>query len=161
MTPSKFACLQKTRARRAYKVGIPTGYGLDRQGSIPVRCKRDLSSPQRSDRRKADGAWCWPHTHLMPRSRMVEDASISPYVFIVWCLIKHRDNFTFYSSVPITWVGAISKISLKRLHHKFVYKLTSKLFSGCTNLLQAPHTHWKEFWRRSWLRSWKLMTGNS
>jgi hypothetical protein len=36
-------------------VGILTGYWLDRQGSIPRKGKRDLSSPQRPDRLKAVG----------------------------------------------------------------------------------------------------------
>jgi hypothetical protein len=36
------------------------------------------------------------HLHLVPRSRM--RGSIPPlpqYVFMEWCLVKHRDNFTF------------------------------------------------------------------
>jgi len=24
------------------------------------------------------------------------NTSIPPYVFMMWCLVKHRDNFTFY-----------------------------------------------------------------
>jgi hypothetical protein len=44
----------------------------------------------------------WPgreattHLHLVPRSRM--RGAIPPlphYVFVAWCLVKHRDNFTF------------------------------------------------------------------
>jgi hypothetical protein len=37
------------------------------------------------------------HLHLVPRSRML--GAIPPFpqnVFISWCLIKHRDNFTCY-----------------------------------------------------------------
>jgi hypothetical protein len=26
---------------------------------------------------------------------MASDTSIPPYVFLAWCLIKHRDSFTF------------------------------------------------------------------
>jgi hypothetical protein len=36
------------------------------------------------------------HLHLVPRSRM--RGAIPPlpqYVFMAWCLVKHRDNFTF------------------------------------------------------------------
>jgi hypothetical protein len=36
------------------------------------------------------------HLHLMPTSRM--SGTIPPlpqYVFMAWCLVKHRDNFTF------------------------------------------------------------------
>jgi hypothetical protein len=31
------------------------------------------------------------HLHLMPRLGMVK-LSLSPQIFMVWCLIKHRDN---------------------------------------------------------------------
>jgi hypothetical protein len=37
------------------------------------------------------------HLHLLPRWRM--SGAIPPflqYVFMAWCLVKHRDNFTFY-----------------------------------------------------------------
>jgi hypothetical protein len=36
------------------------------------------------------------HLHLVPRSRI--RGAIPPlpqYVFMAWCLVKHRDNFTF------------------------------------------------------------------
>jgi hypothetical protein len=36
------------------------------------------------------------HLHLVPRSRM--RGAIPPlpqFVFMAWCLVKHRDNFTF------------------------------------------------------------------
>jgi hypothetical protein len=33
------------------------------------------------------------HLHPVPRWRMVEYTSASPYIFIAWCLIKHKDNF--------------------------------------------------------------------
>jgi len=29
----------------------------------------------------------------------------SPYVFMVWCLVKYRDNFTFYLFVNIVDIG--------------------------------------------------------
>jgi hypothetical protein len=33
---------------------------------------------------------------LMPRSKNAwKYTSTPPYVFIAWCLVKHRDNFTF------------------------------------------------------------------
>jgi hypothetical protein len=40
---------------------------------------------------KPAGSRSWP-LHTVPRSRMVE-----LYVFMAWCLIKHRDNFPFMS----------------------------------------------------------------
>jgi hypothetical protein len=42
------------------------------------------------------------HLHLVPRSRM--RAAIPPlpqYAFMAWCLVKHRDNFTF--STFLSW----------------------------------------------------------
>jgi hypothetical protein len=36
------------------------------------------------------------HLDLMPRRRMVELYFISPYVFMAWRLIIHRDNFTLH-----------------------------------------------------------------
>jgi len=36
------------------------------------------------------------HLHLVPRSKNDwRYTSIPQYVFIAWCLVKHRDNFTF------------------------------------------------------------------
>jgi hypothetical protein len=36
------------------------------------------------------------HYHLVPRSRMCGAIPPLPqYVFMVWCLVKHRGNFTF------------------------------------------------------------------
>jgi hypothetical protein len=37
------------------------------------------------------------HSYLVLRSRMHEVIPPLPqYVFMAWCLVKHRDNFTFY-----------------------------------------------------------------
>jgi hypothetical protein len=36
------------------------------------------------------------YPHLVPRSRTRGSAPpLSKYVFMAWCLVKHRDNFTF------------------------------------------------------------------
>jgi hypothetical protein len=82
-------------------VGITTGYGLDDRGSRVQL----FSSPPRSD-------------HLVPRLRM--RGAIPPlpqYVFMAWCLVKHRDNFTLPLSllklgpVPVArglWAGIVS-----------------------------------------------------
>jgi hypothetical protein len=36
------------------------------------------------------------HFHLVPRSRMHRAITLlSQYVFMAWCLVKHRDKFTF------------------------------------------------------------------
>jgi hypothetical protein len=42
---------------------------------------------------KAAGAWSWP---LVPRSMRGAIPPLPQYVFMVWCLVKHRVNFTFY-----------------------------------------------------------------
>jgi hypothetical protein len=51
-----------------------------------------LSLGVKRPRREAD--------HSPPSSAEVKNAwsytSTPPYVFIAWCLVKHRDNFTFY-----------------------------------------------------------------
>jgi hypothetical protein len=37
------------------------------------------------------------HLHIVPKSRMRGAIPpLSQYVFMLWCLAKHRDNFTFY-----------------------------------------------------------------
>jgi hypothetical protein len=37
---------------------------------------------------------------------MSEDIPLLPqYAFMAWCLVKHRDNFTFTLSVPSTRLG--------------------------------------------------------
>jgi hypothetical protein len=44
---------------------------------------------------KVAGVWSWP-LHLLPKSRMRGAIPPPPqYVFMAWCLVKHRDNFTF------------------------------------------------------------------
>jgi len=36
------------------------------------------------------------HLHLVPRSRNERIYTSTPqYAFVAWCLVKHRDNFTF------------------------------------------------------------------
>jgi hypothetical protein len=62
------------------------------------------------------------HLHLVPKSRM--RGAIHPlpqYVFMVWCLVKHRDNFTeilfnnFIFSVAFTVKG---QAKIKRIFQK-------------------------------------------
>jgi len=37
------------------------------------------------------------HLQLLRRSKNVWSYAFTPqYVLMVWCLVKHRDNFTFY-----------------------------------------------------------------
>jgi hypothetical protein len=41
---------------------------------------------------------CEADFHLVPKSKNAWSyTSALPYVFMAWCLVKHRDNFTFLS----------------------------------------------------------------
>jgi hypothetical protein len=86
---------------------LATDYGLVGRGSISGRGKRFFSSPQHPDRPWSPPSllsngywWLFPrmwsgrgvnlttHLHLVPRSRMVNYTSTSPYVFTAWWLIN-------------------------------------------------------------------------
>jgi hypothetical protein len=58
--------------------------------------------------------------HLPPSSAEVEESVKlylhSQYVFMVWCLVKHRDNFTFYPPYP----EAVSSNPKPRTRHAVV-----------------------------------------
>jgi len=45
--------------------------------------------------------------HLPPSSAKAENewgyTSSPPYIFMAWCLVKHKDNFTFYITGKITF----------------------------------------------------------
>jgi hypothetical protein len=98
-------------------VGIETGYGLDDRmvgvrfptgaGNFSLRHRvqtgsgaHTVSYPTDTEGSfsgsKAAWAWSWPYT---PSSAEVKNAwsytSTPQYVFMAWCLVKHRDNFTF------------------------------------------------------------------
>jgi hypothetical protein len=94
------------------------GYGLDNQGSgiqflagvgnfslhhhIQNGSGAHLASYPMGTRALSLGVKLTTHLHLVPRSRL--HGAIPPlpqYVFIAWCLVKHRDNFTF-TFLPFT-----------------------------------------------------------
>jgi hypothetical protein len=65
----------------------PVSYPMGTRGSFPGG--------------KAAGAWSWPHTSIWCRGqRMSGDIPPLPqYVPVAWCLLKHRENFTFTLTV--------------------------------------------------------------
>jgi hypothetical protein len=95
-------------------VGIATDYGLDDRmigvrnfsphhrfqtasgahppPQPPVQWIREGSFPAG----EAAEAWSWPFTTVWCRGQRMR-GGISPplYVFVAWCLVKHRDNFTY------------------------------------------------------------------
>jgi hypothetical protein len=89
---------------RDSSVGIALGYRLDDRGTR-VRFPGTRGSYLGS---KAAGAWSWPlNLHLVPRSRMRGAIHLLPqYVFMAWCLVKHRDNFTF------TFINHFSSVTM-------------------------------------------------
>jgi hypothetical protein len=93
------------------------GYVLDDQGLPPGRGWESFCPPSRPDRlwgppshlsngyqglslpggKRGRGVKLTTHLHLVLRSRMRGDIPPLPqYVFMPWCLVKHRDNFAFY-----------------------------------------------------------------
>jgi hypothetical protein len=89
--------LRELGKNRDSSVGIAVGYGLDDRN---VSGAHPASYPEGTrgcfPGSKAAGVKLTSHLHLLPRSRM--RGAIPPlprYVFMVWCLVKHRDNFIF------------------------------------------------------------------
>jgi hypothetical protein len=107
------------RGSRARSVGIALGYGLDDRGSrirflggrlgiflfttvsrtalgltqspiqwaagaLSLGVKRTGREADHSPQSSAEGKNAWSYT------------STPQYVYMAWCLVKHRDNFTFY-----------------------------------------------------------------
>jgi hypothetical protein len=60
------------------------------------------------------------HLHQVPRLRMRGAIPpLSQYVFMAWCLVKHRDNFTFpltFTLVSMEQPGAVRTQVTCRLH---------------------------------------------
>jgi hypothetical protein len=52
---------------------------------------------------KAARAWSWPFSAIQCRGQRMRGAilPLSQYVFMAWCLIKHRDTFNFYLYVSV------------------------------------------------------------
>jgi hypothetical protein len=92
-------------------VGIALGYGLDYRGSrvrfpagagnfsLHHRVQNVSGGQSASYPMGTRGLFPWGYTGRPPSSAEVKNAwsytSIPQYVFMAWCLVKHRDNFTF------------------------------------------------------------------
>jgi hypothetical protein len=99
------------------------GYALDSQGSIPGRSESFslLQSVQ---------AGSGPHLASYPMCTggalslgvkqpqrecghppLFSAETAPPYVFMVWCLVKHRDSFTatftLWNMIPVVWLGLL------------------------------------------------------
>jgi hypothetical protein len=111
-----------------YKSPVANGYGLEFTGSNPSGGWEFFSSPSRLERfwgppslyyivyilifpgYKSDrGVKLITHLLVVSRSRMRGTIPPSQYVFMAWCLVKHRDNFSYIiqfremvSSQPLT-----------------------------------------------------------
>jgi hypothetical protein len=76
------------------------------------------------------------HLRLVPRSRMSGAVPPLPlYVFMAWCLVKHSDKFTFYtSSSRGTWLSTGKTLSRLNCYHVmgtcYLYYEGDKLVSG-------------------------------
>jgi hypothetical protein len=104
---------------RDSSVGIALGYGLEDRGSkvrFPVGAgnfslhnsvqkgsgAHPASYPMGTrgsfPEGKTAGAWSWPLTSIKCRGQRMRGAIPQlpqQYAFMAWCVVKHRDNFTF------------------------------------------------------------------
>jgi hypothetical protein len=107
---------------RDISVGIDASYVVDGRSSIPGRGKFFLFSiasrwvlrPTQPPIQRVEGCIspCVKRPvqeadqslHVVWRSRMIELYLHSPWVFIAWCLIKHRIKFTsFFKHLPVCY----------------------------------------------------------
>jgi hypothetical protein len=101
------------------------------------------------------------HLHLVPRSKNAWSYTSTPqYVFMAWCLVKRRDNFTFTSSclVKVKSLRLAKYHALKahgRWRYSSIHSLTSALDGGewsasrpgrFTLRERTSGTHWIGSW---------------
>jgi hypothetical protein len=83
------------------------------------------------------------HLHLMPKIKNAwSDPSIPPYIFMAWCLIKHRHNFIFLvARLDAQWHGETLRLMYVRWNLR-------NMKSATKNLVRKPQT--KRFFRKCW-----------
>jgi hypothetical protein len=83
-------------------VSIATGYGLDGRNSIPVQTDSEahpgsypVGTGNLSPEVKRSGREALQPPPFVREVKNVVNIPLLPYIFMVWCLIKHTNNFTF------------------------------------------------------------------
>jgi hypothetical protein len=127
-------------------------FELDGQDSIPGM-RRDFIYPQRPDRlwgplsllsngfrgfflgSKAAGSWSWPLTSVWCRGQEWRSYIFTPpYVSMLWCLIKHMDKFTFFTSMVYLTMISVAEI------------------------IQHGMVNWRRFWKEITVAWFKVLT---
>jgi hypothetical protein len=70
---------------------------------------------------------------------------LQQYVFMVWCLVKHRDNFTFYltpaNALEAALYFAVKRIQVERRAEPTVHTATKLFFIPNSRLRSKKFTH--------------------
>jgi hypothetical protein len=86
---------------------------------------------------KAAGAWRWLLTSILCRGQEWRSYICTPpYVSMLWCLIKHRDRFTFFTSMVYLTMISVAEI----IQHRMV--------------------NWRRFWREISVAWFKALTSH-
>jgi len=87
---------------------------------------------------KTAGAWSWPLTSSWSRDQRMRGAilPLPQYVFLVWCIVKHRDKFTFKAfSVMVMNTHAFHAIWRVRNFSNVIMLIACYFQSGCLSIL--------------------------
>jgi hypothetical protein len=96
--------------RSGFQGSIPGGGSGAHPASYPMGTRG--SFPRGKSGR---GVKLTTHLHLVPRSKNAWSYTSTPqYAFMAWCLVKHRDNFTF--TFTFTLPPLVSDTLLTTLH---------------------------------------------
>jgi hypothetical protein len=112
----------------------PTSYPMGSRGSFPGG--------------KAAGAWSWPLTSINTEVKNAWIYNSTPqYVFMAWCLVKHRDSITFH--VPRYNSNRTVSTDLTRPWRYFTYYTKNSYNESCfffedlsRQTIPEPRTKW-------------------